>query len=272
MEGWVKLHRKLLEATIFQNPNLLKFWIWCLLKASHKEHKERVGLQEITLHSGQFVFGRNKAALELDMTPSTVYKYLKIMEKEQLITIESNNKFSVVSIVKWEFYQSEDKNCDSKVTANVATKKQQIDSKVTPKEQQSNTNKNEKNVKNEKKDILCKADANALFERLWKAYPNKRGKGQVSDAKKKKIAEIGEEEMQRAMARYIEELEQQTWKKTQNGSTFFNSGYIDYLDENYEKPAVIAQKPKNNQFHNFEERDYDYDELEKQLFKRQIGG
>ncbi|MEN7441069.1 transcriptional regulator, partial [Anaerostipes caccae] len=113
---------------------------------------------------------------------------------------------------------------------------------------------------------------NALFERLWKAYPNKRGKGQVSDAKKKKIAEIGEEEMQRAMARYIEELEQQTWKKTQNGSTFFNNGYIDYLDENYEKPAVIAQKPKNNQFHNFEERDYDYDELEKQLFERQIGG
>ena len=119
---------------------------------------------------------------------------------------------------------------------------------------------------------LCKADANALFERLWKAYPNKRGKGQVSDAKKKKLAEIGEEKMQRAMARYIEELKQEPWKKTQNGSTFFNSGYIDYLDENYEKPAVIAQKPINNQFHNFEERDYDYDELEKQLFERQIGG
>lgn len=117
---------------------------------------------------------------------------------------------------------------------------------------------------------LCKADANALFERLWKAYPNKRGKGQVSDAKKKKLAEIGEEKMQRAMARYIEELKQEPWKKTQNGSTFFNSGYIDYLDENYEKPAVIAQKPINNQFHNFEERDYDYDELEKQLFEKQI--
>lgn len=128
------------------------------------------------------------------------------------------------------------------------------------------------NVKEKDINTLCKADANALFERLWKAYPNKRGKGQVSDAKKKKLAEIGEEKMQRAMARYIEELKQEPWKKTQNGSTFFNSGYIDYLDENYEKPAVIAQKPINNQFHNFEERDYDYDELEKQLFKRQIGG
>lgn len=61
---------------------------------------------------------------------------------------------------------------------------------------------NDKDNVNEKdKNTLCKADANALFERLWKAYPNKRGKGQVSDAKKKKLAEIGEEEMQRAMAR-----------------------------------------------------------------------
>lgn len=128
------------------------------------------------------------------------------------------------------------------------------------------------NVKEKDINTLCKADANALFERLWKAYPNKRGKGQVSDAKKRKIAEIGEEEMQRAMARYIEELKQEPWKKTQNGSTFFNSGYIDYLDENYEKPAVIAQKPTNNQFHNFEERDYNYDELENRLFERQMGG
>lgn len=270
MEGWVKLHRKLLEATIFQNPNLLKFWIWCLLKATHKEHKERVGLQEITLYSGQFVFGRNKAALELDMTPSTVYKYLKIMEKEQLITIESNNKFSVVSIVKWEFYQSEDKNCDSKVTANVATKKQQSDSKVTPKEQQSNTNKNEKNVKNEKKDILCKADASELFERLWKLYPLKRGKGKVSDAKKKQLLDIGYEQMEKAIDRYKADLAKDDWRKPQNGSTFFNSGYLDYLDGNYEKPKAEPSTSVKTQFHNFDERDYDFDDLERRLFEQQI--
>ena len=37
------------------------------------------------------------------------------------------------------------------------------------------------------------------FERLWKKYPNKRGKGQVSDAKKKVLYQIGEEEIQRAL-------------------------------------------------------------------------
>lgn len=132
---------------------------------------------------------------------------------------------------------------------------------------------NDKDNVNEKDiNTLCKADANALFERLWKAYPNKRGKGQVSDAKKKKISEIGEEEMQRAMARYIEDLKQEDWRKPQNGSTFFNSGYVDYLDANYEKPEAVVKKPTNNQFHNFEERDYNYDELEKQLFERQMGG
>lgn len=127
------------------------------------------------------------------------------------------------------------------------------------------------NVKEKDINTLCKADTNALFERLWKAYPNKRGKGQVSDAKKRKIAEIGEEEMQRAMARYIEDLKQDDWRKPQNGSTFFNSGYVDYLDTNYEKPKAVVKKPTNNQFHNFEERDYDYDELEKHLFEQQIG-
>ena len=38
---------------------------------------------------------------------------------------------------------------------------------------------------------MCKADALALFEQLWQMYPVKKGKGQISDAKKRKILEIG---------------------------------------------------------------------------------
>lgn len=80
---------------------------------------------------------------------------------------------------------------------------------------------------------MCKADALALFDRLWKMYPVKKGKGQVSDAKKMKLLEIGFDEMSRAITRYLEGLEKDSWRKPQNGSTFFNSGYVDYLDCNY---------------------------------------
>ena len=138
-QGWVKLYRTIMFSSVFSNPKLLKFWIWCLCKASSKPHTERVGLQEVNLEKGQFVFGRFVAAGELGMTNSSVYKYLKVLEKEQMIVVKSNNKFSVVSIVNWCIFQDKkDKE------------EQQNDNKETPKEQQSNTNKNVKNVKNDK--------------------------------------------------------------------------------------------------------------------------
>ncbi len=86
-----------------------------------------------------------------------------------------------------------------------------------------------------------KSAINDLFERVWKLYPNKKGKGQVSDAKKKKLYEVGYDELERAIDRYKEELKQDAdWRKPQNGSTFFNSGFIDYLDKNYEPREKVA--------------------------------
>ena len=112
-------------------------------------------------------------------------------------------------------------------------------------------------------------DACTLFEKLWKLYPNKKGKGQVSLTKKKNLLKIGEEELIRAIDRYKTELEKdKDWRKPQNGSTFFNSGYVDYLDENY-APGK-AEKPKsNNKFNQFPQRDYgDMAEMEKKLLNR----
>lgn len=80
---------------------------------------------------------------------------------------------------------------------------------------------------------MCKKDAFALFESLWKLYPNKKGKGQISDTKKSVLLKIGIDEISRAIQRYELELKKDEWRKPQNGSTFFNSGYVDYLDANY---------------------------------------
>lgn len=116
------------------------------------------------------------------------------------------------------------------------------------------------------KNILCKsADADALFERLWKLYPCKRGKAQVSKANKMHLLDIGFDELQRAIDRYKADLDNETWRKPQNGSTFFNSGYVDYLDANYDL-GKKAKNTKKNSFNNFaDQRTYDYEELEKQL-------
>ena len=75
-----------------------------------------------------------------------------------------------------------------------------------------------------------------FFERAWQYYPNKRGKGQVSKQSKERLMSHGWDNVKRAIDRYLEDLKKDEWRKAQNGSTFFNSGYIDYLDENYTPP------------------------------------
>lgn len=115
------------------------------------------------------------------------------------------------------------------------------------------------------------ADAKALFERLWKLYPNKKGKGQVSDTQKKRLLAIGEDKLVKAIERYSLELQKDAdWRKAQYGSTFFNSGYVDYLDENY-APGKET-KAKKNAFNNFDQRQHDYDALEKMLLNTEPGG
>lgn len=77
------------------------------------------------------------------------------------------------------------------------------------------------------------SDVNALFEELWNLYPNKKGKARVSDKTKRTLYKYGKEQIQRCIERYLQGLKIDDWRKPQNGSTFFTSGYVDYLDENY---------------------------------------
>lgn len=88
----------------------------------------------------------------------------------------------------------------------------------------------------------AKAEIDEFFESIWKLYPNKRGKGKITDSKKKQLYAIGYDEMKRAIERYQKELAlDEEWRHPQNGSTFFRSGYIDYLDKNYVESKKAVQ-------------------------------
>lgn len=94
---------------------------------------------------------------------------------------------------------------------------------------------------------MCKADVLALFEKLWKLYPVKKGKGQVSIAAKQRLLKVGYEEMARSIERYKADLDRDSRWEPQNGSTFFNSGYVDYLDANYQEQGANDTVGTNNQ-------------------------
>lgn len=126
-------------------------------------------------------------------------------------------------------------------------------------------NKQKQKHKQKNKNTLCNADADALLERLWVLYPVKKGKGSISAAQKKKLLKIGYDEMARAIERYKRYVESVDYLHYKNGSTFFNSGYVDYLDANYQEGGEEVGRTGCNTGADFE--DPYADELERLLNK-----
>jgi len=158
MTGWIKIYRQVVDEGWLQNADLWTFWCYCLLKASHKKHTVRVGYQRVDLLPGQLIFGRKKAAEELETTERKIRTSLKILEKEGNVTIKTTNKFSIITICKWETYQLIDIEND-----------QQSANKRPASDQQATTNKNDKKVKKVKKkekDMFRTTEKNVVQEPL----------------------------------------------------------------------------------------------------------
>jgi len=150
VDGWIKLFRKVLDSGWLRNHKLWVFWSYCLLKASHKDHSQLVGFTQVELRSGQFVFGRKQASIDLNMTQQSIRTCLKNLKKAGNLTIKSTNKYSIVTICNWEFYQNDQLAIQP---AKQQASNQQVTSKQPASNQQVTTNKNErmeesKNVNN----------------------------------------------------------------------------------------------------------------------------
>lgn len=122
---------------------MYKLWSLCLMKAAHEKRKFLFNGKEVWLNSGEFVTGRDALTFEMNkgakrehqVNSTSVWRWIKLFEKEGMLDIKSTTKYSVISISNWGAYQSDE---------------QQVDIKWTSSEQQVDTNKNEKNYKNEK--------------------------------------------------------------------------------------------------------------------------
>lgn len=241
----------------YENTNVFRLFTHCLL---HIKDTATKWCGKI-IDAGAFVSSIARLSAETGLSVSAVRTALKKLKDTGYIKQQSNNKYTIYTVNDYKSYITT-ADCGQKI------EKQQEDVKKVAKIEEKTDKVKKKNEYPEGK-TESKKKVNECFEKLWKLYPSKRGKGQVKEAQKRKLAEIGYEEMQRAVQRYKQDLEKDTWRKPQNGSTFFNSGYVDYLDANYVKPE---EKQSTGQViqHNFTQRDYDWDDLEEQLLQKQL--
>lgn len=207
--GYIKLYRSLLDNPIITKPDYFVIWIYILLKASHKEHYQLVGNQRIHLIPGQFPTGRKKISKDLGISENKIYRALNYFENEHQIKQQKNNKFTVITILNWHKYQGNG-------TTNEQQNEQQIDNKSTTNRQQIDTNKNDKNVKNEKNNIYS-------ILKFWneKKITVHEGKDDMLNQISIGIKKFGIEKIELAINRYKQILDDKN----------FNYDYIWRLDK-----------------------------------------
>ena len=118
MEGWIKIHRQVIENGWLKNRSLWILWSYILLKAVHKTHNQKVTInrnsgtitEEVLLKPGQLIFGRKKASEDTGLSEQNIRTALKHLKCLKNITVKSTSNYSIITIVNWAYYQTESEN------------------------------------------------------------------------------------------------------------------------------------------------------------------
>jgi hypothetical protein len=131
MEGWIKLHRKMLNWEWYDDANTWRLFVHCLLKANHKDKK----WQGIKIKRGSFITSSLVLAEEIKLTRQQIRTSLSKLILTNEITIKTTNKYTYVTVNKYNEYQQNNQQNNLQITNKQPANNQQI---TTTKEYKNN--------------------------------------------------------------------------------------------------------------------------------------
>jgi hypothetical protein len=179
MQGWIKLHRELMDKAIWSEstPEQKAILITLLMMANHKEKEWEWKGEKFKAEPGQFITSLEKISIKSGkgITTQNVRTAIKRFEKYGFLTNESTNRNRLITIVNWGSYQDKESETNKQTNKQLTSNQQAANKQLT-------TNKNEKNDKNEKKrhlqHVLLKESE---YERLTNDYPKSVVDSKIDD-------------------------------------------------------------------------------------------
>ena len=197
-QGWIKIHRSLLDWEWYDDMNVKVLFLHCLFKANHADKSYRGSV----VKRGTFLTGRDLLAVETGLSVQQIRTAFTKLKSTNEVTIKSSRQGTVVEVVNYDKFQDTTSKPTSKPTNEQPTSNQQVT---------SNKNiKNEKNEKNKTSDDV---------ERVWNHYPNKQGKKAAIKGIIRAIENHGVEEIIRRVSVYTKLTDPKYYA---HGSTYFN--------------------------------------------------
>jgi hypothetical protein len=219
MEGWIKLHRQLLESDVWTCEPFSRgqAWVDLLLLANHKNSFFYKRGNKIDVKRGQLARSVVELSDRWKWSRSKVNKFLKDLEKEQQIIQQKTNVTQLVTLINYDEFQEKEQQII-----------QQKSSRSAAEVQQKDTYKNVKNDNNEKNDnnILKKKEILKKFD-------------ETSFTRTEETLKTNKSEIRKKLVEFLEvESLVPTFKNKQTGEILKH--FRNWL--NYNKPLEVVKK------------------------------
>lgn len=279
MQGWVKIHRDLLDNELWSDKPFTKgqAWVDLLLLANHRDKNALLGNCTELVERGSLITSELKLMERWGWGRKKVKLFLNFLESQKMIERNANNKRTAITIVNYGFYQDCDLPKEQQKNSKRTAKEQQRDSTGTAKEhKQERMNERMKeyidtNVSIKQHSIQSIIDAwNQLepygIKMIYRINPgSKRCTSLIA-----LLEQFGEEKVIQAVDKVKQSDFLQGKTDTRfslNFDWFINpNNFVKVLDGKYDERHDKKPATKNN--NNFERRHYDMDDLESKLLGR----
>ena len=155
MQGWIKLHRGLIDWEWYDHLPTKVLFIHLLLKANHKDNSYRGKI----VKKGHLLTSRELLSKETGLTERQIRTALNHLKSTNEIAIKSNRQGTEIKVVKYSEYQE---------TTNEKTNERPTN------DQQATSNNNDKKEKNEEKYYYIINDklklTNEKYKKLLETY------------------------------------------------------------------------------------------------------
>ena len=100
--GWIKLHRKIVDWEWYRDEKTFRVFLHILLKSNHENKK----WQGVMVEKGQWITSYYNLSHEIGLGVQSVRTSLNKLKSTGELTIKNTSKYSLITVLKWNDYQS----------------------------------------------------------------------------------------------------------------------------------------------------------------------
>lgn len=132
-KGFALIHRQFMDSRLYRDSQAVHLWLHLILKANHTDEEVNTDIGMMIVRRGQMITGRPTLVSETFIPDNKVKSLLRTFESKGMINIESKGrKFSLISIVKYDDFQSQNCPTDVQRMSNANTSENEPLSDVCP--------------------------------------------------------------------------------------------------------------------------------------------